>query len=283
MNARLSVHRVDDAEPGGAIGSRYEARLFGPFRVLRDGVPIGGSAGLGRASARTLLKWFLLTPGTSMTRVELARLLWPDLDLEVGQRRVYSTLHYLRRFLEPELSARQPSSFIRSDDGRYRFDPAGRWFSDVASIGQLLAEARSARRGGDTEGAIRALEGVVDCYRQTFLPEDVYDDRFADARASFDVANEDAQSLLLELYLAGGLDDKALGCGLALLERDPYSEVAVTAIAQVYLRQGNPAAASQQLDLFRRHLSRDLGTQPGPQVCRLERHLPRRHGVRSGR
>lgn len=283
MNVGLGVHRVDDTEPDVGGGPRYEARLFGPFRVLRDEVPVGGPAGLGRASARTLLKWFLLNPGTSMTRVELARLLWPDLDLEVGQRRIYSTLHYLRRFLEPELCARQPSSFIRSVDGRYWFDPARRWFTDVASIGQLVAEARSARNSGDTEGAIRALEGVLDCYRQTFLPEDVYDDRFANARASFDVTHDDAQRLLLELYLASELDDKALGCGLALLERDPYSEVAVAAIARVYLRQGNPAAASQQLDHYRSHLARDLGAQPGPQVCRLEHHLPRRRGVGSVR
>lgn len=270
-----------DAAPSAAAGPNYEARLFGPFRVLCDGVTVGGLAGLSRASARTLLKWFLLHAGTCVTRTELARLLWPDLDLEIGRRRVYSTLHYLRRFLEPELGVRQPSSFVRSADGRYWFDPADRWVSDVALVRQLLREARSARDTGDTAQAIRALEGVMDCTWQTFLPEDVYDDRFADARASFDVAYEDTQSQLLELYLAGGMDDMALGCGLALLERDPYSEVAVTTIARVYLRQGNPAAATKQLDLYRRHLSRHLGIQPGPRVCGLERRLPRRHGLRS--
>lgn len=281
MDVRLEVRCDDDTEARVDGGPTYEARLFGPFRVLRDEVPVGGPAGLGRASARTLLKWFLLNPETSITRIELSRMLWPDLDLEVGQRRVYSTLHYLRRFLEPELGPRQPSSFIWSVDGRYWFNPARRWTTDVAVIGQLVVEARSARHRGDTEAAICALEGVVASYRKTFLPEDVYDDRFAEARASFDVTHADSQGLLLELYLTSKRDDKALSSGLALLEHDPYSEAAIAAVARVYLRQGNPAAASQHLVRYRRHLASELGAQPGPQVCQLEHRLQRRRSFRS--
>lgn len=283
MRVRLGSHRDDDTEPTDDHRAAYEARLFGPFRVMRNQIPVGGPAGLGRASARTLLKWFLLNPDTCITRLELSRMLWPDLDIEVGQRRVYSTLHYLRRFLEPELGARQPSSFICSLDAHYWFHPGCRWTTDVASIGELMAEARCARQRGDAGAAIRALEGVVACYRQTFLPEDVYDDRFAEPRASFDVIHAEAQCQLLELYQTSRHDDKALSSGLALLERDPYSEAAVAAIASVYLRQGNPAAASQHLSRFRNHLARDLGAQPGPQVSQLEHRLQRRRSVGSVR
>lgn len=98
-----------------AATHHFAARFFGPFQISRDGDPIDDAAELGRTSARTLLKWFLLNEGVRIESPQLNELLWPGRRSRSNPNRLHVTLHYLRHLLEPGLAARQPSTFIRSD------------------------------------------------------------------------------------------------------------------------------------------------------------------------
>jgi len=97
----------------------FQAWLFGPFRLERDGVEIADGT-WSRKTALTLLKWFLVSPGHPFTGAELCAVLWanrPETDMA---KNLHVTLHFLRHVLEPDSPGRCPSSFIRTDDtGRY--------------------------------------------------------------------------------------------------------------------------------------------------------------------
>lgn len=259
-----------------AADHRFAARLFGPFQVSRDGDPLSDAAGLRRRSARTLLKWFLLNPDVRVASPELCELLWPGRSPRGDPNRLHVTLHYLRHLLEPGLAARQPSAFIRSDGkGRYWFDFAGCWWTDVAEAERLFAAARNAEANGDIEAAIGAYEVLLDYHRRTFLPENLFDQAFDSSRTAHDVACRDAESRLLRLYLIRGLAHEALPIALSILDRDPFSEEASTAIAEISLRQGNVLAARTRLADYLGTLHRELGADPSRTVLRLWERIER--------
>ncbi|MEC3957778.1 BTAD domain-containing putative transcriptional regulator [Nocardia sp. CDC153] len=263
--------RATDAE-----SHRFQARFFGPFHVSRDGAPLNDAAELGRTSARTLLKWFLLNPGIRVGSLELCELLWPVRRSRSNPNRLHVTLHYLRHLLEPDLAARQPSTFIRSDGkGLYWFDFADSWWTDVRAAERLLAAGKDADTKGDVETAITSYELVLDYYRRTFLPENLFDEAFDSSRTAYDVAHRDVESRLLRLYLVRGQIHKALPIALSVLERDPYSEEASTAIAEVNLRQGNVLAARTQFARYLETIRRELGADPSGSALRLWERIQR--------
>jgi DNA-binding SARP family transcriptional activator len=248
---------------------KYEAQLFGPFQILRNGKPLNDPA-LGRTSVRILLTWFLLNPGVHFESAELCELLWPSRRPANRSNRLAVTLHYLRHLLEPELGRRQPSKFIRSDGhGRYWFDYAGCWWTDVLDVERLFAAAKTAETKGDASAAITSYERLLDYYSQTFLPENLFDEVFDSVRAAQDVVHHTAQSRLLRLYLRRGLPHKVLSCALSVQDRDPYAEEAATAIAELNLLQGNTLAARTQLAGYVQTVHRELGVDPSPEVMRL--------------
>lgn len=269
-----------DEVPGGPVtgtaGHRYTARLYGPFRVSRDSKLLNDAAAMGRTSARTLLKWFLLHPGVHVEPLDLCELLWPERVPRRQLNRLHVTLHDLRYLLEPKLTARQPSTFIRSDGKRgYRFDFDNRWWTDIIEIDRLLARGRRAEANEDLETAIASYEQLLDYYSRTFLPENLFDKAFDSCRTAYDVAQRDTENRLLRLYAIFGLTHKALPIALSVLERDPYSEEASTAIAEANLLQGNVLAARTRLATYAETVKRELGVDPGQATLRLRERIER--------
>lgn len=254
----------------GRTESLFRANLFGPFQVTRDGAFLDAAVGMGRASARTLLKWFLLNPGVRVDSIELHELLWPAGKSRSNPNRLHVTLHYLRHQLEPHLAARQPSSFIHSDRaGRYWFDFAGRWHTDVLELADLFAAGKAAERGGEIATAIAHYESLLVICGRTFLPENMFDEPFDSARAAQDIIRGQAEDRLLGLYLRGGLAHQAIPLALSVLERDPYSEVASMTIAEVSLQQGSVLAARTHLADYVNMIRREFGVDPSHAARRL--------------
>lgn len=273
---RYSAVDLGSTEAADLGGQQYAAQLFGPFQVSRDGVLLDDASGLSRKSVRTLLKWFLLNPEVRVESAMLKELLWPQAKPFNNGNRLHVTLHYVRHLLEPRLTARQPSSFICSDGaGRYWFDCAGRWQIDIVEVGKLRTAGRKAEADGEFEKAIDAYERVLEHYSRTFLPEDLFDDTFESFRAAHDVAHQDSENCLMRLYLSRGLHDRALPIALSVLERDPYSEEASIAAAEIRLLQGNVLAARAQLRAHLETVGHGLNADPSPAVLRLWERIER--------
>ncbi|GAB3109654.1 hypothetical protein GCM10027160_08960 [Streptomyces calidiresistens] len=251
---------------------RYEAHLFGPFQVLRDGTRLG-SPTWGRASARTLLKWFLLNPGDKFREGELAQVLWPGRKGGTANR-LHVTQHSLRRVLQPELCSRQPSAYVRSDAcGRCWFDPAGNWWTDVDEVARLTKTARAAQAADRIPEAIGAYERLLAHYERGFLPEEVYLDAFEPFRVAHGRDHDEALRQLLRLNRRGGRHWEALTYALRVLDRDPYAEEAAAAAVEIHLRQGSITAALAQLESVTRALREDLGVPLGPELLALRERV----------
>jgi len=247
----------------------YEASFFGPFRITLDGQPLREPARR-RNRARTLLKWFLLNPAEPFSGEQLCGLLWPDRTPESAANSLHVTLHYLRHVLEPALTPRGPSTFIRRTRHKcYWFDLKDLWWTDVLEVQVLDTAAKEAERRGESAGAIALYNQLIAYYRQTFLPEDVYEDVFTPYRRQHDFAHARSLTCLMRLYLEASQLPNALSYALQLLSVDPYSEDAVKTIVHVYLRQGNPTAAIHQLDDFLHTLKHDLGLAPANELLTL--------------
>jgi DNA-binding SARP family transcriptional activator len=262
------------------LPGRFQAWCFGPFRVLRDGAEIADPAWGRRTSTRTLLKWFLLNPGEPFGPGELRDVLWPGRDGAKKANDLHVTLHGLRRVLEPGLSGRSPSRFIRTDAGRYRFDPADRWWTDMQEVGRLWTSALASRDRGDHDEAIASLDRLLGYYSQGFLPEDLYTDAFAGFRDAQEQAHDEALRMLLGLYRDTGRRFEVVTCAQRILDRDGYAEFAVTALVEAHLEQGNLAAAIGELDRFTLVQENDLGVRPSPHLLRLRDRARRSSGGR---
>ncbi len=250
----------------------FRAWLFGPFRVVRGSTEIADQAWT-RKSARTLLKWFLLNPGRPFTVYELCDVLWPNGNAKSAAKNLHVTLHYLRRVLDPDSPRRSPSRFVRTDEtGRYWFDE-NLWWTDIGEVDWLWRSVQASAERDDHDAAIATLLQLVDHYGRGFLPEELYEDAFTHFRDLHDRKHDEALHALLKLYSDLGRRYEVLAFAQRILDRDPYSECAVTALVEVHLAQGNLAAAMSELDRFVHTLKDDLGTQPSPRVVALRRRL----------
>jgi len=250
----------------------FRAWLFGPFRVVRGSTEIADQAWT-RKSARTLLKWFLLNPGQPFSAAELCDVLWPHGNGKSNTKNLHVTLHYLRRVLDPDSPSRSPSRFVRSDEGgRYWFDERD-WWTDVGEVEWLWRSVQASAERDDHDAAIATLLQLVDHYQRGFLPEELYEDAFAQFRDLHERKHDEALHALLKLYGDLGRRYEVLAFAQRILDRDPYSECAVMALAEVHLAQGNLSTAMSELDRFVRTLNDDLGTAPSPRVVALRRRL----------
>lgn len=274
--ATVAVTAREGARPMAKVGTgptpaadapvRNWARFFGPFEVLRDSEPFAREA-MNRSSSRVLLQWFLLHPETPITAAEAVDLLWRRPAGAEAAGRLHGPLHHLRRALEPERAPRSQSRYIKTDGaGVYWFHPCGEWDSDFGQAQKLLAQAEGHQAAADPGRAIAALERYMALCRNQFLPEDLYEDRFQDVRAEHEVALHRAQVQLLRLYMSQGMCHRALSHALSVQEGDPCNEAAAMTIAQVHLRNGQPAAAARQLEQFISTVTAELGTTPGPRL-----------------
>ncbi|MDN5898484.1 MAG: hypothetical protein L0H74_00265 [Brachybacterium sp.] len=275
---RSTTPYLGDKQSGSELfahpGSRFEARLFGPFKIQRtDGVDLDSMA-LGRTSVRTLLKWFLLHPGERFDASDLCKVLWPAAPTQTLGNRLDVTVHHLRRLLEPELPAPNMSNFVKfKRNGLYWFDDAGTWRSDLQDTQEDWSNAERAETRGDAVGAIELLEAVVDRHDATFLLENLFDDAFAPSRAAQEVVHRDALARLLDLYVAVGSPHQAVPCALTLLELDPYSERAATTLAEIQLGQGHRLSARTHLGRSLRQMQQELGCRPSEHALQVWREI----------
>ena len=249
--------------------ARYKACFFGPFRVTRDGQPLGEPTWR-RNKAKALLKWFLLNPGDLFSIDQLNNLFWPESTPKVAASNLHVTLHYLRHVLEPDIAPGCSSTFIcRNRYNYYRFDLNNLWWTDLFDIQYLSTSAKEAEGKGDISRAIVLTCQLVSYYNLVFLPEDVYEDTFSPYRRQHEYAYIQLLEHLMFLYTQANRLEDALSYALMALSVAPYNEMAVKTIVGAHLRQGNTTGALRQLEEFENVLREDIGIEPGKELLTL--------------
>ena len=116
---------------------RIEARLFGKFRLLRDGVLVNAASRRVDRSGE-LFALLVLHPDGLAAR-EIASLLWPGMTVKRGQHNLRMTAYLLRRLLGDKASLRYVAE-------AYQLEPQFDLWADVRAFDKAIARAHVAAR-----------------------------------------------------------------------------------------------------------------------------------------
>ena len=184
---------MDDPDPGVASATERVRELlerrprqpirietFGGLRLYRAGDRVPDSS-FGRAKARALMGALVCAEPRGVHRDRLLEHLWPELPPERGTRALDTTLHELRRTLEPLAPPRSGGSLVNREGEVYRLALGER---DSWDAGDFLRLARAGEGAPDDVALERMLRAEA-LWRGDFLPDFPYEPWGEDAAASW--------------------------------------------------------------------------------------------------
>jgi DNA-binding SARP family transcriptional activator len=206
---------------------------------------------------QSLLANLAVAPNHALAREIVLEAVWPDIELNLAAKSLYSLTYQLHKLLGDQLSGAAP---VIQTDGFYRLNvEAGVgldtvWFESLASIGEQQA------RAGDRASAIQTYLNAVDLY---------HGDLIVSASAHALIAREFLRSRYLTLlaHLADAsyadrhyLD--ALNYATRLLSVDPCREDAHRLIMRCYVQSSERAQALHQYQLCKHLLTTEYDAIP---------------------
>ncbi|MEV5603967.1 AAA family ATPase [Streptomyces sp. NPDC052299] len=256
MNERHTAPSTNPAPPLVRI------RLFGGFRVTRDGGPALAER-WPRQTAQSLVKLLAVVPGHRLHREQVIDVCWPDTDPQAAQGSLRVALHAARRALEPELASRATSSYLASEGGLLYLDPV-----------RVRIDADRAEERAHTAlatGGVAELRQALDRFSGEFLPEDRYADWAEGRRSQLAELKERLLLALAGAQLEAGAAQEAVTVAELVLGSSPAEELAHRLLIDAYTRLGLRRRAVRQYHVCRAALDAELGVRPGPETERLHR------------
>jgi DNA-binding SARP family transcriptional activator/ATP/maltotriose-dependent transcriptional regulator MalT len=234
------------AVAGFGLRSRPAIRVLGTFVVERDGRPVP-RADWGSKKARELLKVLVVRGGRSISREELADLLWPGEAYETVANRLSVALSVVRGVLATETPGRDGPA-LRADDTSVALDPT-QIDIDLQRFRHLAEEGLRRARTTERDRALELLLAAEEAYGGDLLEDDRdvpwLVDRREELRTLYiSVARTSAQ-------LVGEDDpDRAMRLLLRVLDRDGYDEPAHLGVCRALLRSGRHGEARRRHRLY---------------------------------
>lgn len=215
--------------------------------------------------ARALLKLVALAPGHQVHRERVMELLWPDLDPDAAARNLKYTLHMTRRTLDPAPGA--AGRYLQlSHDLLVLCPAAGRLWIDVEAFQDAAALARSSRSPAAHQAALALYAGDL-------LPEDDYEDMYADKRDGLRTLHLGLLRDLAGLQQTRGELALALETLQKLVAAEPTEEEAHQKLIRLYIETGQRHQALRQYHLLCKALERDLDAKPSAASQKLYQAL----------
>ncbi len=266
---------VSDPEPQvAAAGERAKAILetrprppiriesFGGLRLYRSGTRVP-DAEFGRPKARVLLGALICAGRSGVHRDKLLDELWPDLEPSRGSRALDTTLHALRRTLDPLTSARSRGSMISRDGDVYRLELGEQDSWDAADFLAL------ADPGNEDDSGLERLLRAESLWTSDFLPDFPYDEWAQRARSQLERSRSALLERLGDALQANGRPVAAITRYQELLATDPEREALHRALMKAYAAAGERALALRQFHACRATLRGSLGVEPSDETREL--------------
>lgn len=247
------------------MAPKWVIRLLGPFEIERDGQPLPETV-WHTQQAKQALKILILARGRPVPAERLMEWLWPGANPETTATTLRSTIHALRRVLEPDRAPREPSRYVVTRSPGYAFEPDENVWVDVYAFEQLLAQAARVRHAGHKR---RLLTQALELYRGDLLEEDPYAEWALLERERLREQYLDALLELAELHAQAGDVQRAIAACRRVLARDEYREAAYRALMRYHVMAGDVAAALSTYERCRRMLKEEFGAEPAPQTQML--------------
>ncbi len=237
---------------------------FGGLRVYRAGARVPDTA-FTRAKARALLGALVCAGGRGAHRDRLLEHLWPDLAPERGARALDTTLHELRRTLEPAASPRSGGSLVVREGELYRLALGDR---DSWDAGEFLELARGVAGATDDVALGRMLRAET-LWRGDFLPDFPYEPWAEDIRRELEHERVALLERLAVALMDTGRPAAAIDRLRRLLDADPEREGWHRQLMRAYAQAGERALALRQFHACRATLRGRLGVEPSAETREL--------------
>jgi DNA-binding SARP family transcriptional activator len=247
---------------------RLQVKLLGGFECRVDGHLVLPDA-WGSRKARSLFKFLLLRRGRPILVGDLLDEFWPDLPFDGARHALRSTVHRMRRALEPHRRARASSAFVQVADDAISLPLDAGTEVDLYEFEDRLRQAARCEAQADLAGANRLREEAIAAYGGELLPHDALETW---AQAPREWLRAQYLSALARLADAAcARDEPAAAVPLAeqMLDADPTHEPGVRILVRCLAALGRRSEAIRRFDLFAQRLDRDLGLCPEPET----RHL----------
>lgn len=241
-------------EDEGAVPA-IRAEAFGNPRVTVRGHQI---ADLEWRSERSKEMFFyLIHHGRALRKEQIALDLWPDLDPKRLNSAFHSTLHRLRKAIDPQV-------VIHTDDG-YQVNPDFEISYDASEFDQHTADAERERAGG---GSSAPLAAAISLYRGPFA--ETFDSDWADeARRRYEDRYLSCLLSLATHALKSGDWDQAIQLGESIWEVDPVNEEAALCVIQAHARSGHLDLATRAYRRLHRAVQDEQGDEPSEALQRV--------------
>jgi LuxR family maltose regulon positive regulatory protein len=242
---------------------RLEA--FGGLRLYRAGARVPDSA-FGRAKARALLGALACAGPRGVHRERLLDHLWPELPVDRGSRALDTTLHELRRTLDPLAAPRSGGSPIVREGDVYRLELGERDSWDAGDFARLAAPEDGTAAD---EGALERMLAAETLWRGEFLPDFPYEPWCEDTRRDLERQRVELLERLAGALLELGRPAAAIERYRQLVDADPEREGWHRALMRAYAQAGERALALRQFHACRAILRGRLGIEPSQETREL--------------
>lgn len=260
--------------------NRLAISMLGSMRVALDGEPVTRFRG---DTARALLSYLAMHPGTTFRRVVLAGLLWPDHPEVEARVNLRQALRRLRTAIADQ-DASPP--FLIATRTTLSFDPESDHWLDVTAFDEALAETQS-HAHSRLEGCVscaQRLSEAVELYRGDFLQgfsldSALFEEWMVVERERLHQQALEALGHLAACHEESGEYGQALAYARRQVELEPWRESAHRQWMRALALSGQRGAALAQYEACRRILAEELGLKPEPETVALDERI--RGGSRS--
>lgn len=268
-NLYTSVARLL-AKTGNPLGEKIElyVQTLGGFRVWRHREEIATTA-WGREKAIHLFQFFITMRRQYVHKEQIMDRLWPELDLDKGDRDFKVALNSINKALEPEREPRTDPRFVKRYGLAYGIDFEHVWL-DTEVMELLIAAANQIRceKRGNIELAIACYDAAVKLYHGDYLPERRYEDWTSAERERLQLLALNTMTTLAELLLSR-IPLESVRLAQRVLSVDPVWEDAYRVLMRAFVMQNNRPKALHIYERCVAVLDEEFGVEPLPETTEL--------------
>ncbi|HJT89619.1 MAG TPA: AAA family ATPase, partial [Bryobacteraceae bacterium] len=233
--------------------------LFGNLRISSAGQPV---TSVNTNRLQSLIAYLILHGDSAQPRERLAFVLWPESTESQARTNLRQLLHHLKRALPPECKS------LLADHYSVQWKQDDSCDIDVVEFQAAIAEAASARTGGDRAREIRSLTAAAQLGEDDLLPG-LYDDWLTPIREEYRQRVCEALRRLATLFE----EQMEFAAAIPLAERlaalDPLGESNHQLLMRLHAANHDRSSALRAYHQCMRVLRREMGVEPGPATVEL--------------
>ena len=262
VNIELAAHQV------------LRVQTLGTFRVWYKNEEIDPSA-WSREKSLHLFQFLITVRDRYLHKEQIIDRLWPEKEVQEGDRDFKVVLHSLNKVLEPNRKPRAKPRFIRRHELTYGLNLEEVWI-DADAFEQLLGAGNQALPG-DRQTATTRFQEALQLYHGDYLPERRFEDWASAERERLQVLALGLMTTLADLLVEDSpLESIRLAQQVLII--DPLWENAYRTQMQAYLVQGNRPMAIRVYQQCTDILDQELGIPPLPETDALFHHILNQSG-----